>query len=362
MSEEGSDKTEQPTQRHRDDARARGQFVYSHELINGLLLMAGSVGLWWCGTALAGGLSREIQSHLRTPRVELAVGDVPSVVTGMLSRGLQLTGGLLAGVFAVSLAANLAQAGLHINSESLGPKWEKINPAENWDRIFSTEGLMRGGLAIAKVTLVGVAVWWVLSDRGEQIAVLGTGVLSQSVATAWGIAVELLIAASSVLLLIGAIDYGWQWFRNEQSLRMSREELKRERKDDMGDPLIQARRRQRALELVSQRRLLEEVPKATLVITNPTHLAIALRYDRGVNGAPVVIAKGRDQFAFQIAARARRHGIPVVERKPVAQALFKMVKVGQEIPQILYIAVSEVLGYVYRLKGTGAEGAVGSRQ
>jgi flagellar biosynthetic protein FlhB len=345
------DKTEQPTQRRRDEARARGQFAYSHELINGLLLMTGTLGLWWCGVTLAGGLSTEIQSHLRTPRMELVAEDVPSLIGGLMSRGLQITGGLLVTVFAVGLASNLAQAGLHINTESLGPKWDKINPAMNWQRVLSTEGLLRGGLSLAKVGLIGVAAWWVLSDRGEQIAVLGTGVLSQSVSIAWGIAIELLVAASAVLLVIGACDYGWQWFRNEKMLRMSREELKRERKDDEGDPQIQMRRRQRAREIVNNRRMLEEVPKATLVITNPTHLAIALRYERGVMGAPVVIAKGRDQFAFQIAARARRHGIPVVQRKPVAQALYKMVKVGQEIPQTLYVAVSEVLGYVYRLRG-----------
>jgi flagellar biosynthetic protein FlhB len=331
MSEEGFDKTEQPTQRRRDDA-------------------VGTVGLWWTGAALASGLSQEIQSHLRTPRVELSVGDIPAFITDLGTHGLQLIGGFMAVIFAVGLIANLAQAGLHLNTESLGPKWEKLNPAMNWHKIFSTEGLMRGALSIAKVALVGVVAWWVLSDRGQQIAALSTGVLSQTVSTAWGIGIELLIAASSVLLLLGAIDYGWQWYNNEQKLRMSREELKRERKDDEGDPNIQMRRRQRAREIVSQRRMLEEIPKATLIITNPTHLAIALRYERGVNSAPVVIAKGRDQFALQIAARARRHGIPVVERKPVARALFKMVKVGQEIPQTLYVAVSEVLGYVYRLR------------
>jgi flagellar biosynthetic protein FlhB len=354
MSEEGFDKTELPTQRRRDEARAQGQFAYSHELINGLLLMAGTMGIWWCGVTLAGGLSQEIQMHLRTPRTEMSVSDVPSMMTGMLARILQLTGGLLAAVFAVSVAGNLGQAGLHFNTELLGPKWEKINPVGNWNRVFSREGLLRGGLAMAKVGMIGSAAWWVLSDRGQQIAVLGDGVLSESVSIAWGIAIELLLSAAAVLLLIGAFDYGWQWYRHEQSLKMSREELKRERKDDEGDPHIQAARRRRARELVSQRRMLEEVPKATLIITNPTHLAIALRYDRGTMSAPVVIAKGQDQFAFQIAARARRHGIPVVERKPVARALFKMVKVGQEIPQALYVAVSEVLGYVYRLKGQSA--------
>ena len=352
MSEEGFDKTEQPTQRRREEARAQGQFAYSHELINGMLLIAGTVGIWWCGVNLAAGLRHEIQSGLRIPRVELAVDDVPALLTGVAGRGLQLIGGLLLTIFAASLGASLAQAGFHINSESLGPKWEKLNPAENWHRIFSTEGLLKGGLALAKVGMIGVSAWWVLSDQGQQIAMLGNGVLAESVGTAWGIAIELLIVASAVMLTIGAADFGWQWFRNEKAMRMSREELKREQKDNEGNPQVQAKRRQRAREMASQRRMLDEVPKATLIITNPTHLAIALRYQHGVTAAPVVIAKGRDQFALQIVARARRHGVPVVERKPVARALFKMVKVGQEIPQILFVAVSEVLSYVYRLRGT----------
>lgn len=352
--DEGFDKTEQPTQRRRDEARSRGQFAYSHELINGLLLLAGTISLWVCGMTIAGGLSRDVTTHLRQPRIELSLDDVQPLIVDLLSRGLNLTGSLLGCVFAVSLAANLAQAGFHFNTESLGPKWEKLNPSMNWDRVISKEGLTRGGLALAKVAVVSGAAWWVLGDRGPQIAGLNGGALSQSVTTAWGIAIELLIAASSVLVVIGAIDYGWQWYRNEQMLKMSREELKRERKDDEGDPTLMMRRRQRAREIVSQRRLLDEVSKATLVITNPTHLAIALRYERGVTAAPVVIAKGRDQFALQIAAKARRHGIPVVERKPIARALFKMVKVGQEIPQTLYVAVSEVLGYVYRLRGNPA--------
>ena len=354
MSEEGFDKTELPTQRRRDEARARGQFAYSHELINGLLLLAGTVGIWWSGSNLAAGLSQEIQSQLRQPRVELTVDDVPALFSGLMNRGLELSGGLLACVFTVGLAANLAQAGLHISTESLGPKWERINPAENWGKILSTESLLRGGMAVAKVSLLGAAAWWVLSDRGTQIALMGSGLLSQAVSIGWGIAMELCIAAAGVFVVIGAIDYGYQWYRNEQSLRMSREEVKRERKDDEGDPNIMARRRQRAREIVSQRRMLQEVQKATLFITNPTHIAVALRYERGVTGAPVVIAKGRDQFALQIAAKARRYGIPVVERKPVARALFKMVKVGKEIPQSLYVAVSEVLSYVYRLRGLSA--------
>ena len=270
----------------------------------------------------------------------------------MFGQATQTLGWYVAGLFAIGLAANLAQAGFHINTESLGPKWERINPTENWHKIASYEGMTRGGLSFVKVLILAAVSWWVLSDRGPQIGSLSDGALGRSIASAWGLSLEILIDISSVLLVMGCADYGLQWFRNEKRLRMSREELKRERKEDDGDPMILAKRRQRAREIANQRKMIQEVPKATVVITNPTHLAIALRYDRGVDAAPVVIAKGQDQFAFQIAQKARRHGIPVVERKPIARALYKSVKVGQEIPQNLFVAVSEVLAYIYRLRGT----------
>ncbi|MEK6257830.1 MAG: EscU/YscU/HrcU family type III secretion system export apparatus switch protein [Planctomycetota bacterium] len=349
-----NEKTQLPSQRRRDDARAQGQFAYSHELNNGLLLFAGALGLWWGGLTLAQGLSHDLHSHIAGLRVEMTVDETQSLFVGLFGRGLQLAGALMAGMFVMGLAVNLGQAGLHINSESLGPKWEKLNPAMNWRQLVSVEGLTRGGFALAKVGLIGVVVWWILSDRIGEVVALGQHQLAQSVAISWDIGANLLIAAAAILLMIGATDYGLQWFRNEKKLMMSREDMKQEKKDDEGDPHVLAKRRQRAREIVSQRRMLEQVPKATIVISNPTHFAVALRYERGEMSAPLVIAKGRDQFALLIMARARRHGIPVIERKPVAQALYKTVKVGQEIPQALYLAVSEVLSYVYRLRGTAA--------
>ena len=350
--EQLSDKTELPTQRRRDDARAQGQFAYSHELINGVLLFGGATGLSWIGLTLAQGLSNDFRTQFGRLLKDINVDGVQSQITSILGEGFQLTGWLLGDLFAIGLAASLAQAGFHVTTESLGPKWERLNPAENWHKIFSSEGATRGAISIAKVAILAVVTWWVLSDRGAQIGALAEGLLGRSVASAWGLSIELLIDISAVLLIMGGADYGLQWYRNEMRLRMTREELKQERKDDDGDPHITAKRRQRAREIATQRRMIQDVPKATVVITNPTHLAIALRYERGVDGAPVVVAKGHDQFAFQITAKARRHGIPVIERKPVAQALYKTVKVGQEIPQSLFVAVSEVLAYIYRLRGT----------
>jgi flagellar biosynthesis protein FlhB len=348
------DKSELPTQRRRDDARANGQFAYSHELINGLLLFSGTIGLSWIGYGLSQGLSDDFHSHLSKLATDLTIDRVITQITSMFGHGMQLTGWFLCGLFAIGLAANIAQAGFHINTESLGPKWERLNPAENWARIASWEGFTRGGLSAAKVAILGCVTWWVLSGRGPQVGSLAEGMLGRSVASAWSLTTELLINTSAVFLVMGAADYGLQWYRNERRLRMTREELKQENKDDNGDPHIIAKRRQRAREIANQRRMIRDVPQATVVITNPTHLAVALRYKRGIDGAPVVIAKGADQLAFQIMSKARRHGIPVIERKPVAQALYKTVKVGQEIPQSLFVAVSEVLAYIYRLRGTNA--------
>ena len=348
------DKTELPSQRRRDEAREQGQFAYSHELINGLLMFGGTMGLSWIGATLATGLSGDLRTHVGRLATDISIDGVQSQFHGLFGQGFQLAGGLIGGMFAIGMAANLAQAGFHINTESLGPKWERMNPIDNWHKIVSLDGAMRGGVAMTKLAVLTAVSWWVLSDRGAVISSLAEGLLVRSVSTAWGLAIELGVAISAVLMTMGAADYGFQWYRNEKRLMMTREEVKQERKDDNGDPVVQARRRQRAREIANQRRMIEEVPKATVVITNPTHFAVALKYERGVDAAPIVIAKGQDQFALMISAKARRHGIPVVERKPVARALYKTVKVGQEIPQALFLAVSEVLAYIYRLRGTSA--------
>ncbi|MBM4075855.1 MAG: EscU/YscU/HrcU family type III secretion system export apparatus switch protein [Planctomycetes bacterium] len=356
------EKSELPSQRRRDEARAQGTFAYSHELVNGLLMLCGAYGLWWGGIGLAQGLQGYLVHFVSNPYLEFLADDnsfrnidgASSLFTEIILKTLGLIGALIGGLYVVGIAGNFMQAGFRINSESIAPNWSKINPAENWQKLFSWDGVTKGGNSLAKILGVAIVAWWVLSDRGGLIISLSEGVLSQSIGTAWGLVLELFLTVAVVIAVLGFADYAIQWYRTEQRLKMSREELKQERKDDEGDPLIKSKRRQRARDIAGQRRMLEEVPKASLVITNPTHIAVALRYERGEMAAPVVIAKGEDQFALQIMAKARRHGIPVVERKPVARALYKMVKVGEEIPQALYVAVSEVLSYIYRLRGTAA--------
>lgn len=352
--EEGMERTEQPTERRREEAREQGQFAFSNELVNSLVLLAGALALTWGGGPLVSGLHSGLRERLQTLPTEMNAHEASDLMTRVASRGLEIAGALCVGMFAVGLGANIAQAGFRVTPEALGPKWEKLNPVTGWQRIASLAGVTRGVWAVVRVTVISAVVWWVLVGTDGQIAALPAGTLGQSVGSVWDLASRLIVAVGTSLVTIGVGDYAVQWFRHEKSLMMTKQELKEEQKDEEGDPLLRNLRRQRARDVAGQRRMITAVPKATVVIMNPTHVAVALRYERGVTPAPVIVAKGRDSFALQIATKARRHSIPVIERKPLARALFKAAKVGQEIPQGLYFAVSEVLAYVYRLRGNAA--------
>jgi flagellar biosynthesis protein FlhB len=182
------------------------------------------------------------------------------------------------------------------------------------------------------------------------IALLGSTQLAPAVGQAWAIVLRLVLAIAGSLVLLGVIDYFFQRWRHEQSLRMSRDQIKDETKREEGDPQVKGRIRRLQRE-TARKKMYQLVKTATVVVTNPTHLAIALRYDRGQRAAPRVVAKGAGHVAKRIAGLARQHGVPVLERKSLAQAIFRAVKLNQEIPLALYHAVAEVLAAVYRLRG-----------
>jgi flagellar biosynthesis protein FlhB len=352
--EEGLERTEQPTERRRDEAREQGQFAFSSELANSLVLLTGALAVTWGGESLVSGLFDGLREQFDHLPIEMSVHEASDLLLRVAARGLEIVGAVCVALFAIGLGANIAQAGFRVTPEALGPKWEKLNPVTGWQRIASLAGVTRGVWAIVQVLVISAVVWWVLIGTDVQIASLSSGTLGQSVGSIWHLASQMIVTVATSLVVIGVGDYGVQWFRHEKSLMMTKQELKEEMKDEAGDPLLRNMRRQRARDVASQRQMITGVPKATVVIMNPTHFAVALRYERSVTSAPIVVAKGRDSFALQIATKARRHGIPVLERKPLARALFKAAKVGQEIPQGLYVAVSEVLAYVYRLKDNAA--------
>jgi flagellar biosynthesis protein FlhB len=324
----------------------------SAELTSGLLLLAGVLGLWLGGRALAGGLLNSIRLHLLGSGViDLGVEESRAILYSLFGRAIALLGFFFVLLFVVAVLVGVLQVGFHVVPSLLAPRWEKLSPAAGWSRLLSMASAMRGMSALLKVTLVALLATWVLRGRLAQVITLGEGDLSSNTARAWDIVIRVTLAIAAALVLIGVTDYGFQFWRYEQALRMSRQELKEELRREEGDPQMRGRIRKMQREL-SKKRMLRDVPSATVVITNPTRLAVALRYERAARmTAPRVVAKGAGYVAQRIVDLARRHAVPVVERKPVAQAIYKAVQVGQDIPEALYQAVAEVLAYVYRLRG-----------
>jgi flagellar biosynthetic protein FlhB len=225
----------------------------------------------------------------------------------------------------------------------------KLDPTKGWQRLFSTRSLIRGLMAIAKATVLCAVAYVVLRQHAARLRGTAAAALPESLSYAWTILVQLLLAVSAAMVLMGLIDYLFQKWKHLQDLRMTRQELMDERRDDDGDPQMRARMRKLQREL-SQRKMIHDVATADVVVTNPSHFAVALRYDPRRMKNPKVVAKGADLLAKIIIATAKRHRVAVVEKKPLARYLYAKVAVGRDIPVEVFQAVAEVLVYIYNLK------------
>jgi flagellar biosynthetic protein FlhB len=346
-------KTEDPTPRRREEARRQGLAPYSAELVGSLVTLAGVIGLTYMGPALWDAMTGVYRHDLqRLFRSEYPVEGAREMLQRnsiwILTALLPFFGLLLA----VGVGASLIQVGFQINTEKLEPNFDRLNPATGWSRLFSFASLVRGLLTLLKLAALGFVADWVIEGRAGVVAALSSYRLSAAATASWLLVMRLALYLASAVAAVTVIDYIYQRRRFEQSLKMTRQELKEELKREEGDPQIKARIRQIQRER-ARRRMMAEVPKATVVVTNPSHYAVALRYDASRDGAPVVIAKGTGVLAKRIAALARRHSIPVLERPPLARALYASVREGQAIPGPLFRAVAEVLAFVYRMRGPG---------
>lgn len=348
------EKTEQPTQRRRDEARREGQVAYSMELTGALLLLTGIATMWLFTEFISGNLKGIMRLFLFHSYAAIEYVSFEIVIRRIVSAIITLLGGFMAMTFIITLLGGVFQAGFIITFEAMEPKWNKLDPIKGLGKIFSLQGIVKGLQQILKVLFVAGAAYWVLADRTTTIASLSSVNLGTSVTFVWNTTLELLMAAAVILLILAVGDYVFQKYRHEEQLKMSRTEIKDEQRNEEGDPQVRARRRQIQRELTMKERMIQDVPEATVVITNPTHLAIALKYERDETPAPVCVAKGRGHFARRIVAKAKENGIPVLQRKPLAHALFQTVNVGDEIPPLLYVAVSEILAYLFRLRAQDA--------
>lgn len=344
------ERTQEPTPRRREQARQRGQVAKSQDLSAAIVLAGGLLVLNLFGAGLVNRMLATMRDHLaRAHDPEMTLNGARGVLNDTLADTAAVLVPLLAAVALVAAIGTLIQVGPVFSVHPLKPELQKISPLRGFRRIFSARSLARLAINLLKVALVGAVAYVTFrGDLDRLLNLVGAGaaeVASTGVALAFKLALRVCLA----LLILGLADYGIQRRQHERGLRMTRHELREEFKEMEGDPHARARRRRIQRQLALQR-MMHDVPRADVVITNPTELAIALKYDAETMEAPRVVAKGAGYVARRIRELAILHGIPMVERRPLAQALYRAVEIGNEVPADLYRAVAEVLAYVYQLE------------
>lgn len=346
---DSGEKTEDATPQRREDFRKRGQVTQTKELGTVLLLFSSVLAMWLLGQFFMKTLV-EIFSHSFTDYIIRGVreGDYLVIFFEVIKKMMILVSPLFGLFFVVAFASSALQIGFLVNEEALQFKIEKLNPMEGLKRIFSLRSLVEGAKAIFKVTCVGVVLLLVVKSEIELIPHLVSFSVPEIMVYLGDITFKLLVGVGFFMTVIAFADYMFQRFDLEKKMRMSKQEVKEELKSREGDPLIKSRIRRVQREM-AQRRMMQDVPTADVVITNPTHIAVALKYDSN-SIAPIIVAMGADSIAEKIKEIARNNNVPVMENKPLARVIFKTLKIGQMIPRELYTAVAEVLSYVYKLK------------
>lgn len=351
--DDGADRTEQPTPRRRQEAREQGQVARSTDLAAAVALLGTLVLL----NALGPGIFRRMLTLVE----DLADAHDPTAdafVFWLARVGYAATamlGPFLALALVTALAGGLTQTGGLFSTRLIKLKLDAIDPVKGTQRLFSSEALMRLVTGSLKIGLLSAVAWYTIRDQSASVLATG-GLGAMAMLTVGG---ELIFALGLrlglVLLVLGLADYFFQRWKLEQSLKMTKQEVRDELKNMEGDPAVKHRRRQLQAKLALQR-IHQDVPRANVVVTNPTEYAVALRYVEGEMDAPRVVAKGADFLALRIRQIAQQHGVPVVQRPPLARALYASVEIGQEVPPRFYRAVAELLAYVYQLSNRAAAG------
>jgi flagellar biosynthesis protein FlhB len=344
------ERSEEATQQRREDFRRKGQVAQTREL--GIVMsILGFALLFWM---MSGFFSHQLQQSYQLVYGYISSGSYGPENIGEIVTALSISAALiLLPIFLFSvvmaLASSMLQVGFLMSEEALSPNFNKINPLEGLKRLFSLKSVVEGLKAILKMAIIGGAAYYTIKSSLHVLPQMSSLnpheimiFLAQNI-------FKLLLGVGGVLVVIAAADYFFQRYQMEEQMKMTKQEIRDEVKTREGDPLIKARIRKIQKE-VSQRRMMADVPKADVIITNPTHLAIALKYSPDKYPAPVMLAKGQDHVALRIRELAKEHNIPIVENKPLARTMFKSMEIGDVIPRDLFAAVAEVLAYVFKLK------------
>lgn len=344
------EKTEQATPKRREDARKKGQTARSREISSVAILSAGTIYMFFNAKAMTmklGETVRQIFSDI--PLFAYNEQNLTNLLSQALERYLWLILPIMLILCVIAILANILQTGAILTVEPLTPKPSKIDPIKGAGKLFSKRSLAELAKSVLKIIIVGWAAISVIKSNIAYLMPLMYQDDVQIISMLGQISLKVIIRCCCVIFLLAVLDYVYQKWEYEQNLKMTKQEVKDEFKQTEGDPQVKSRIRSIQREM-ARRRMMEEVPKADVVITNPTHLAVAIRYSAEENmAAPRVVAKGANKLAFRIRELAKEHEIPVIENKILAQNLYKL-ELGEEIPPAFYQAVAEILAYVYGLK------------
>lgn len=352
------DKTEAATPRRIEKAREEGQVPRSREMNTFIMLLCGTGGLWLMGGKLYDSLGQIMEQALLFDRAQLF--DTARMLSTLWTLG-QAALLALAPFFALMVLAALTApallGGLVITLAAVRPQFSRVNPVSGLARLFSVQVLVELAKAFAKATLIGTVVYWFLKLHIGQLLALPQMPAQQALAAVMGLTVKSCALCVSALIIVICMDVPYQLWTYAKNLRMSKEEQRQEHKNSDGDPHIKARIRQ-LQQARARRRMMSKVPKADVIVTNPSHFAVALSYQKQHNGAPRVVAKGADEVARRIRELAQEHNLPVLEAPPLARALYFHVDLDREIPIELYTVVAEVVAWAIRLKRASEYGGV----
>lgn len=353
----GGEKTEPATQKKLDDARKKGQVAKSREIANAFGLLALFLLIkFWVGNV--GTQFLEVFSLTYNKIPEFATfwnghqpyQDIRVMFQNMMLRVLIILAPVFIVAFAVAFVSDIWQVKWQLSPEAMKPKFSKINPISGFKRIFSVNSVVELIKSLAKILLISYICYSYVSDNKEDLFVLYDMPLMQAIQLVAEMVVDLGIRISLVYMILAFADYAYQKFKFNKDMMMTKQEIKDEYKQQEGDPKVKGRIRQKMQE-VSRRRMMQSLPTADVVITNPTHYAVAIKYDPEEADAPIVLAKGADYLAARIKEVAKENKIEIVENKPLARMLYANVDVGKTVPPELYQAVAEVLAFVYKVQG-----------
>ncbi len=349
---EGSDqeKTEAPSPQRLEKSREDGQVVQSRELATFVILMVGGSALWMMASGLGQTLSHIVKGALQfNPGIARDSSHVMAQLSNQFIEAAFALAPFLGLMVLATLASPLMLRGWMFSTKALAPKFDRMNPMSGIKRMFSSQGLIELVKALGKAGLLGGVAAWLIWTNLDGIFSLSLESPSLAIQHMGDLIGKIFLTVSGTMIFIVAIDLPYQLWSHHNKLKMTKEELRQEAKESEGDPHLKARIRSQQRE-VARRRMMSEIPTADVVITNPTHYAVALKYSEGKMGAPRVVAKGADEVAARIRALASEHKVPLLEAPPLARALFRHTELGDEIPATLYAAVAEVLAYVFQLR------------